>query len=127
MSEDKFENIEIFECSINNNDNELNTWYDASTDIVDYNKEDSQLFKNIDLINSNIKKNFIEISTQTDIDIKTMFDLINVKEIIEKFIHENRTLINSSNNSHRDNEIDNIYMIISFIDQLQNQVKQIQR
>ncbi|CAF3690411.1 unnamed protein product [Rotaria sordida] len=124
-------------------DNEYNTWFDATPDIIDKNEIEQQQFHDIDtqceLITStlseqltndlntplySLESSFIESqllnnnSTQTEIDT----EIQQIKNKIQQIILEYLIITSISN----ENIFENLDQIMSFIKNLQNEIKEIQ-
>ncbi|CAF1269614.1 unnamed protein product [Rotaria sordida] len=124
-------------------DNEYNTWFDATPDIIDKNEIEQQQLHDVDtqceLITStlseqstndlntplySLESSFIESqllnnnSTQTEIDT----EIQQIKNKIQQIILEYSIIISISN----ENIFENLDQIMSFIKNLQNEIKEIQ-
>ncbi|CAF2157914.1 unnamed protein product, partial [Rotaria magnacalcarata] len=130
------EGIQFFE-TIESNDNEINTWFDASPVIIDKDEIERQQFHDIDiqytLIPSALPEQLTneirffesqlstDCSTQTDIDTVKVEEIQQVKDKIPEVNFERTTLLSTPNG----NILENLDQIKLFIESLQNEIKEI--
>ncbi|CAM4785325.1 unnamed protein product [Rotaria magnacalcarata] len=130
------EGIHFFE-TIESNDNEINTWFDASPVIIDKDEIELQQFHDIDIqytlipsalseqltneIRSFESQPSTDCSTQTDIDTVRVEEIQQIKDKILEINFERSTLLSTPN----ENILVNLDKIKLFIECLQNKIKEI--
>ncbi|CAM2716368.1 unnamed protein product [Rotaria socialis] len=130
------EGIRFFE-TIESNDNEINTWFDATPVIIDKDEIEHQEFHDIDIqytwipsalpeqltneIRSFESQLSADCSTQTDVDTVKVEEIQQIKDKILEINFERSALLSTSN----ENILENLDKIKLFIECLQTDIKEI--